>query len=223
LKKPALTVEDSAGKASNKLKNLSELSRKEETIATRKEVIEIIERESFLRKTRGKIDVSTAEAIEKSALDTGLKKGLGDVSTSPWLADKRIGVVTHLEQFREGGSYLVPKSSFEKRILGVEKIGRPDGQFITNKSAMDKLLDAAGGNRQFIREKLGIPKDKWNEPLIRVDVHNPLLHNARLPSGFEKGARPKLFIWGGYTKGGMPEVIIDQIPQGGFSFKVVIE
>jgi hypothetical protein len=88
---------------------------------------------------------------------------------------------------------------------------------------MDKLIEQAGGNREFLKEKLGIPKDKWNEPLIRIDVHNPLMHNARFPSGFEKGASPALFRWGGYTKGGLPETVIDQISQGEFSYRLVVK
>ena len=51
----------------------------------------------------------------------------------------------------------------------------------------------------------------------RIDIDNPLLHNARLPSGLERKADLELFRWGGYTSGGMPEVIIDQVPKGQFS------
>jgi len=47
LKKPALTVEDSAGKASNKLRNLSELAEKEKIIAKESKVLkEVVEKES---------------------------------------------------------------------------------------------------------------------------------------------------------------------------------
>ncbi|MCP4545813.1 MAG: hypothetical protein GY835_05025, partial [bacterium] len=55
---------------------------------------------------------------------------------------------------------------------------------------------------------------RWSEPLYRIDVRNPLLHNARLPSGLERGADPVLFRWSGYSDGCMPQVIIDQIPGG---------
>jgi hypothetical protein len=110
----------------------------------------------------------------------------------------------------------VPESTAKDWINGRPKIGRPDGQFITTKSAMDKLIKDSGGNLQAVKDKLGIPKQYWNEPLYRVDIHDPLLHNARLPSGFESGAN-ELFKWGGYTSGGMPEVVIHQIPAGSFS------
>ena len=147
-------------------------------------------------------------------------RGLGDSKTSPWLADKRVGIRIHLEEFREGGSFLVPKSVFEKRIVGASKIGRSEGLFITSKSAMDKLLKHAKGSREYVKTKLGIPKEYWNEPLVRIDIKNPLLYNARFPSGFEAGANI-LFKWGGYTSGGLPEIIIDQISKGSFSYKIL--
>lgn len=35
-----------------------------------------------------------------------------------------------------------------------------------------------------------------------------------MPSGFESGAN-ELFKWGGYTSGGLPEVVLDQVPKTG--------
>jgi RHS repeat-associated protein len=140
-----------------------------------------------------------------------LFQGLGDATTSPWLADARAGVVSHLEKFREGGSFLVPKSVFERRIAGKALVGRPDGLFLTTRSAMDKLLARTGGKLDAIKQAIGIPADAWNEPLIRVDVGNPLQYNARFPSGLEQGAN-EYFRWGGYTAGGLPEIVTEQVP-----------
>lgn len=75
---------------------------------------------------------------------------------------------------------------------------------------MDKLLRDAGNDRAAVKKALSIPKEACNEPLIRIDVANPLLHNARMPSGFESGAND-LFRWSGYTKG-PPEVTLNPIP-----------
>lgn len=72
------------------------------------------------------------------------------------------------------------------------------------------MLAKANGDLLAVKKSLGIPADQWNEPLVRVDVFNPLQHNARFPSGFEEGANP-LFKWGGYTKGEMPETAVDPI------------
>ena len=84
---------------------------------------------------------------------------------------------------------------------------------------MDKLLLETKGNRELIKQRLGIEPAFWNEELVRVDVYNPLLHDARFPSGLEKGANSK-FRWGGYTSGGMPEIAID--PVGGGSFRISV-
>lgn len=107
-----------------------------------------------------------------------------------------------------------------KTLIVLLTAGDPTGQFITTKSAMDKLLGKANGSLDFIKKELSIPKNAWNEELMRVDVHNPLLHNARFPSGFERGAN-ELFKWGGYTKGGMPEIVVDQFPIGGYSANTI--
>jgi len=83
-----------------------------------------------------------------------------------------------------------------------------------------RISGACSGSLDFIKKELSIPENAWNEELMRVDVHNPLLHNARFPSGFERGAN-ELFKWGGYTKGGMPEIVVDQFPIGGYSANTI--
>ena len=80
---------------------------------------------------------------------------------------------------------------------------------------MDQLLAAAGGDLASVKRKIAIPDKYWNEPLYRVDIANPLLHDARLPSGFERGAN-EFFRGGGYTSGGLPEIVTGRIPFGGY-------
>jgi RHS repeat-associated protein len=149
----------------------------------------------------------------ETAAAKGGFQGLGDVTTSSWLGDARIGVTSHLEMFRGGGAFLLPESAYQRFVQGAEFVGRNDGLFITTRGGMDKLLTETGGDLAAINQRLGT---FWNEPLWRVDVYNPLLHNARLPSGLEQGAN-SLFRWGGYTSGGMPEVVLNPVPAGGFS------
>jgi hypothetical protein len=138
-------------------------------------------------------------------------EGLGDATTSPWLADPRAGVRLHVESFRDGGSFLIPKSKWELFNEGKAVIGDGTGQFITTRDAMDNILLESDGNLALAKQKLSVPEDVWNEEILRVDIHNPLLHNARFPSGFERGANTQ-FRWGGYTLGGQPEVVLDQVP-----------
>jgi hypothetical protein len=124
------------------------------------------------------------------------------------LKDPRTGVITHLEGFRSGGSFLIPESALKRFVRGQRIIGDPDGQFITTIEAMDQLLLEASGDLNLVKKRLAIPHQFWNEPLIRIDIHNPLLHNVRLPVGFERGSN-SMFRWGGYTSGGLPEIVID--------------
>ncbi|MBK8575468.1 MAG: hypothetical protein IPN90_07275 [Elusimicrobia bacterium] len=151
------------------------------------------------------------------APQASLFKGLGDVNSSPWLADGRIGVKAHIEEFRNGGSALLPKNSFEKYFKQGGTVGRSDGFFITTRQAMDKLLLETKGDNALIKKRLGIEAGNlaWDAELVRVDVYNPLLHNARFPHGMELGANPK-FRWGGLTSGGMPEIAIDPVKSGDF-------
>ena len=166
------------------------------------------------------LPVAFAAAPEEMALNSDVTFAaksnfgvLGDVTTSPWLADGRAGVTSHLEMFRNGGSFLLPESAYNRFVQGATSVGRADGLFVTTRGAMDKMLVETGGDLGAINKKLG---NFWNEPLWRVDIDNPLLHNARLPNGFEAGAN-SLFKWGGYTKGGMPEAVLDPVSVGKFT------
>jgi hypothetical protein len=143
----------------------------------------------------------------------GKFQGLGDATTSPWLLDLRIGVRMHIEKFRKGASYVLTRKQYELFIEGKKFVGDPSGQFITTKAAMDKIFKTAKGDISKIEKALGHEKGHFAKGggLVRVDINNPLLHNVRFPSGLERGANPN-FRWGGYTKGGSPEAIIDVVP-----------
>jgi hypothetical protein len=142
------------------------------------------------------------------------KKGLGDANTSPWLSDPRTGVRMHLEEFRNGGSFLTTRNVYDKVIDGKKMIGYPDNtMYITKKGYMDKLFSEANGDISVLEKRLGFDSGHFakNGGLVRVDIKNPLLHNARMPSGLEMGANNH-FKWGGYTSGGAPEAVINQVP-----------
>jgi hypothetical protein len=156
--------------------------------------------------------------IDSQALN--IPRGAGGSTTSPWLSDPRAGVSYLIEDFRNGDSFLVTESTYEKYMLGEPVVGRLDGQFMTTGKAMDGLLRAANGDLNYIKAKLGISPEEWNEPLVRIDAPSPLLYNARLPSGFEEGANSP-FKWGGFTSGGMPEIVTDPIPSSRVSAKFI--
>jgi hypothetical protein len=77
LKKASLTVEDGAGKVSNKLKNLSELGEKEKTIAKEGKVLkEVVEKESKI------VEMEAVEDIRK--LENLSDKIYWDAKASRW-------------------------------------------------------------------------------------------------------------------------------------------
>lgn len=136
------------------------------------------------------------------------------IKKSPALADPRMGVRVLLSYFHEGGSVLVPELAYKEFIEGLPSttlFGRPDGLFISTKEAMDNLLKESKGSKAFVKQKLGIKPEDWPGIMYRIDIPSPLSHNIRLSSGLEKGAND-LFVWGGFTKGGIPEAVTDAIP-----------
>lgn len=123
---------------------------------------------------------------------------------------------SHLQRFAEqGGSYLVPRSALDR--FGRDPVGRPDGQFMSTKSEMDRILENANGDIAVIERQLGIPEGSWsNEEIVRIDVLSPQSIGLRMPSGNESGANP-LWIPGGKLPNGQSEAVVDPIPRGKYT------
>ena len=126
------------------------------------------------------------------------------------VTDRRIGPASQVENFREGAAVFMPEGSYKWASSNFANVGRPDGLFVMRKSAADKLQ---GMDKSTIRKKLGIPNGTkgWDGPLVRVDIPDPLSRNPRMASGMEEGAN-KLFKPGGYTSGGVQEIVTDPVP-----------
>ncbi len=123
--------------------------------------------------------------------------------------DTRIGPQSHQEQFAEGGSFFMPGTTWNWLKANKTHVGYSSGLFVTTKAEADRLV--AAGDRALLKQRLGIPADAWNQPLVRIDVPDALDRTPRLPSGLEQGAND-LFRAGGYTSGGAPELVIDPVP-----------
>jgi len=142
----------------------------------------------------GGISAGTSEAVEGTTLD----------AIDP----------AFLEELRGGGSFLLRDDQFAAYIENApasQLIGREDGQFITSAAHMNHAIDTTGGDPVLLGELLGIPSWSADTSLVRIDVLDPLNYNPRLPSSTLSGANP-LYVPGGLTSGGVPEVVIDQVP-----------
>ena len=74
------------------------------------------------------------------------------------------------------------------------------------KSIADDLISRAGGSIAELERLLGLDPGNLGTTPVRIDIAKPT--GLRMPSGNEKGANLN-WIPGGYTSGGIPEIIID--------------
>jgi hypothetical protein len=118
-----------------------------------------------------------------------------------------VDIGEHFGKFENGASLLAPADILRKYPV----VGRADGLFVTSPDYLAALLKRTGGDNDLIKAELGIEPQYWNGPLTRVDISAPLGRNPRLPSGLESGAN-SLFIRGGFTPSGAPEIVIDPVP-----------
>lgn len=124
------------------------------------------------------------------------------------------GVDSHLAQFKDGASYITPTKALDD--YGRDPIGRPDGQFVTSSSYMDDVMNSTGGDPAKLETALGIPSGSWQgKPLSRIDIPDPSSLGLRMATGTENGAN-EFWMPGGYTSGGVPEAVTNQIPAGSY-------
>lgn len=88
-------------------------------------------------------------------------------------------------------------------------VGPPQGTFAMPKATADEMISKANGDVRKLEELLGLNKGDLGDAPVRVDIPEPT--GVRMPTGNEPGAN-EFWIPGGYTSGGIPEVVIDQVP-----------
>lgn len=117
----------------------------------------------------------------------------------------------HLSKFEEGVAKVVPKETLDK-YGGV--VGPPSGTYVFPKSHLDKLVREANGDVGKLERLLSLePGTLGKNPMI---VSTDAVKGLRFPSGTESGANAD-WIPGGFTKGGVPEAIVDQIQKGAYT------
>jgi hypothetical protein len=78
-----------------------------------------------------------------------------------------------------------------------------------SKERNEKIGKKSGGDIRKLEELLGLNRGDLGEAPVRVDIPEPT--GLRMPSGNEPGAN-EFWLPGGYTSGGLPEAVIDQVP-----------
>ena len=124
-------------------------------------------------------------------------------------------IETHLSLFDGGVVKVMSKESFNdanKRFGG--SIGHPNGQYVLPKSVYEQALKASNGDPRVLEELLALESGYLGDSPVLIDIKN--YQNIRMPSGNEPGAWDGLWVPGGYTKGGIPEAVIDQIQKGDY-------
>jgi len=113
-------------------------------------------------------------------------------------------------EFFKGGSWLMTQQQYHLYVRGAPMVGRPQGQFVTPKPIMDKVIRLTGADSAKMQRLLST--EGWEgQTMFRIDVDRPLLYNLRLPKVTSPGAN-RLFVEGGKTAHGLPEGLIDPVP-----------
>ena len=126
-------------------------------------------------------------------------------------------IAEHLALFDEGVVKIQSREAYEKALQSYGgDIGDPDtGTFVLPKSVVDKAIKASNGDPRVLEKLLKLDEGYLGDSPIIVDILNP--SNIRVPSGNEAGAWPEYWIPGGYTGGGVPEAVVDQIKSGDYT------
>lgn len=132
------------------------------------------------------------------------------------------GINTHFKLFEDGVVRVDNKQRFTDSLRKYKGyIGPKEGQFVMPKSVYEKAIKASNGNTRVLERLLGFEKGFLGEnPVV---IESKQISGLRFPSGKEPGAYEGLWEPGGYTKGGIPEAIINQLKPGEYKVKPVFE
>ena len=121
----------------------------------------------------------------------------------------------HLNQFRDGVSFVMGLDNYVMYVLARKSIGREDNScFVMPKSVCDEIAKAGKGKISVYEQALGFEPGYFqgHGGLVRIDVIDVADLHIRIPSGNEAGAN-SWWVPGGYTSGGVPEAVSDLIPK----------
>ncbi|NOU35899.1 MAG: RHS repeat-associated core domain-containing protein [Kiritimatiellaceae bacterium] len=147
-------------------------------------------------------------AAESSGLNwvTEIPKGSRPPVTYMSLAERK----SHAALFQGGAVRIGPSKP-------VGTIGRTE-TWVFPRSVVDNLTKQAGGDVAKLERLIGLDAGYLGKSPVLVDIPSP--KGVRIPSGNERGANA---FWraGGRTSGGLPEAIIDPVPEGSYTTRPV--
>ena len=117
----------------------------------------------------------------------------------------------HLKLFDNGVVKIQSRESYENSLkMYGGTIGDPvTGTFVLPKDIADKAIKASQGNPRILEELLALDSGYLGNNPVLIEIQKN--SNIRMPSGNEAGAWEGLWVPGGYTEGGIPEAVIDQV------------
>ncbi|HEM2824437.1 hypothetical protein HO419_08140 [Streptococcus suis] len=155
-------------------------------------------------------------------VEDGLVSTNNGSRTSPHHVYSVEEIATHLAMFDDGA---VKVMSFESYDYGLQNygatIGHPDGHYVMPKFVYEKAVRASNGNPRVLEELLGLEQGYLGNNPVVIDIQR--LKNLRMPSGNEPGAWQGLWEPGGYTQGGIPEAVIDQLSESDYTIDEVFK
>lgn len=164
----------------------------------------------------------TKDIITAGSRNNGFYFGKNFANSSPEFIEKFAqfakaekltqGKVAALSEFIDGASHFMTKEDYLKYVVGNGVLGRPDGLYVTTKRAADAIVKGAGDSALEF-SKIISKEPNWvkGKVMVQIDIPFDLKHRPRLPGGWEKSAN-EFFTYGGTTKGGLTEIVVDQYP-----------
>jgi len=155
-------------------------------------------------------DVIRSAGLTQAQIDDIIKTPQGQrPNPSTYLPQEYID--QHLDMFRGGATKF-----YAKAPSGT--VGPPTGTYVMPSSVADDLLRRADGDVRVLEELLGLEHGYLGDTPVRIDVLDP--HGLRMPTGNERGVND-YWLPGGYTSGGIPEAVVDQIQVGQYTVTII--
>ena len=131
-------------------------------------------------------------------------------------------IEAHLKIFEEEGvAKIISKESLENSKIDYSGyIGPKEGQYATSEVIIEKAIKASDGDPRKLEKLLSLDEGSLGEnPVI---IKPKKISFLKFPSGNEKGANA---YWnpGGYTSGGIPEVVVNQFAPGEYTVKPIFK